>query len=364
MSARFTTDFTSEETGVVVFEVEADDGYKFLIDGNETINAWTRNRWGARTYRLNAEKGKVYKLAIEYQQLEGTGHVRLHTGRYENTDYNALLKRLSSMDAIVYVGGISPQLEGEEMRVDYPGFNGGDRTTIMLPDVQTSFLKKLKTLGKPVVFVMMTGSAIAIPWEAGNIPAIINAWYGGQSAGTAIADVLFGDYNPAGRLPVTFYKSDKDLPDFNSYDMKNRTYRYFKGDALYPFGFGLSFTQFKYDQIKAPTTISKNNPVKVAVRVTNSGKMDGEEVVQLYINHPSHPRAPIRAMKGFKRISLKAGESRVLDFTLSPEELSVIGEDGTMIQPTGKIKISIGGGQPSQKIKATSNVVEQIITVK
>ena len=156
-------------------------------------------------------------MVLEYWQGEGKANIRLRAGNFERTDFNALANRVKDADAILFVGGISPQLEGEEMPVDYPGFNGGDRTTILLPAIQTEMMKALKATGKPVVFVMMTGSAIAIPWEIENIPAIINAWYGGQTAGTAIADVLFGDYNPAGRLPVTFYKSDSDLPDFNSY---------------------------------------------------------------------------------------------------------------------------------------------------
>jgi beta-glucosidase len=218
----------------MTFEVEADDGYRFLINDREALNAWQRNRWGARTYKLQTKKDSVYKIVLEYWQGEGKANVRLRAGNFEKTNFNALAGRIKDADAIIYVGGISPQLEGEEMRVDFPGFNGGDRTSILLPAVQTELLKTLKSTGKPVVFVVMTGSAIAIPWENENIPAIINAWYGGQAAGTAIADVLFGDYNPAGRLPVTFYKNDNDLPGFSDYSMNNRTYRYFKGEALYP----------------------------------------------------------------------------------------------------------------------------------
>jgi beta-glucosidase len=155
-----------------------------------------------------SKKGKTYKIVLEHRQSEGNASIKMVRGVYQRTDFDALVRRVSSADVILFAGGISPQLEGEEMPVNFPGFNGGDRTSILLPAVQTELMKKLKEAGKPVVFVMMTGSAIAIPWESENIPAIVNAWYGGQSAGTAIADVLFGDYNPAGRLPVTFYKSD------------------------------------------------------------------------------------------------------------------------------------------------------------
>ncbi|MEO7766036.1 MAG: glycoside hydrolase family 3 C-terminal domain-containing protein, partial [Ferruginibacter sp.] len=276
-SARYTTNFTADKDGDINFEVEADDGYRVLLNGREMLNAWLRNRWGARTFKFQTKKDTVYNMVIEYWQGEGRANVRLRAGNFERTDFDALADRMKAVDAIVYVGGISPQLEGEEMRVDYPGFNGGDRTSILLPAVQTELIKTLQATGKPLVFVMLTGSAIAIPWEDQHVPAIVNGWYGGQSAGTAVADVLFGDYNPAGRLPVTFYKSDSDLPDFSNYSMENRTYRYFKGEALYPFGYGLSYTTFRYDQLQAPSTIATGKNLTVTVRVKNTGKMDGEE---------------------------------------------------------------------------------------
>jgi beta-glucosidase len=278
---------------------------------------------------------------------------------------NAFLNRIKDVDAIIYVGGISPQLEGEEMRVDFPGFKGGDRTSIFLPQIQTDAMQALKSTGKPVVFVMMTGSAIAIPWENENIPAIINAWYGGQGAGTAIADVLFGDYNPAGRLPVTFYKSDNDLPDFSDYSMNNRTYRYFKGEALYPFGYGLSYTTFKYDILNVPATAAIGKNVTVSARITNSGKKDGDEVVQLYISHQGvQGKAPLESLKGFQRITLKTGESKTVSFTLTPEQLSIVSEDGKMQEPKGKVELSIGGGQPKVKNKMTSNVVSGFFVIQ
>ena len=363
-SARYTTNFTANKDGDITFEVEADDGYRFLINDKEVLDAWQRNRWGARTYKLQTKKDSIYKLVLEYWQGEGKANVRLRAGNFEKTNFNALADRIKGADAIVYVGGISPQLEGEEMRVDYPGFNGGDRTTIVLPAVQTELMKSLKSTGKPVVFIMMTGSAIAIPWENENIPAIMNAWYGGQAAGTAIADVLFGDYNPAGRLPVTFYKSDKDLPDFKSYDMTNRTYRYFEGDALYPFGYGLSYTTFKYDQLKIPTSVARGKNVIVTARLTNTGKMSGEEVVQLYVSHDgTRAKAPIRALKGFHRIEVKRGESKIIQFVLTPELLSLTDENGKMYQPQGKMRISIGGGQPGVKNKTTSNIITGTISI-
>ena len=221
-------------------------------------------------------------------------------------------------------------------------------------------MKALKATGKPVVFVMMTGSAIAIPWEDENIPAILNAWYGGQAAGTAIADVLFGDHNPSGRLPLTFYRSDSDLPDFSDYSMTNRTYRYFKGKPLYPFGHGLSYTRFVYDNLKLPAAVAKNKPLPVSVRVTNGGAMDGEEVVQLYVSG-SGEKAPVRSLKGFQRILLKKGESKVVHFLLAPEDLSVLDENGNPEMFTGAVSISVGGGQPDAgSIKSKKTVQGQI----
>ncbi|HEX6171639.1 MAG TPA: glycoside hydrolase family 3 C-terminal domain-containing protein [Chitinophagaceae bacterium] len=364
-SVRYTSNYTATKDGFITFEVEADDGYRFLVNDRSVINAWQRNRWGARTYKLQTKKDSVYKLVLEYWQGEGKANVALRAGNFKRTDFAAVANHVKDADVIIYAGGISPQLEGEEMPVNAPGFNGGDRTSILLPAVQTELMKALKSTGKPVVFVMMTGSAIAIPWENENIPAILNAWYGGQSAGTAIADVLFGDYNPAGRLPVTFYKSDNDLPGFSDYSMNNRTYRYFKGQALYPFGYGLSYTSFKYDMLKVPTTAMAGKNVTVSARVTNTGKMNGEEVVQLYITHQGmQGKAPLKALKGFKRISLKAGESKTVSFTLTPEQLSLVSEDGKMLDAKGKVILSVGGGQPDVKNKTTSNVISGAVTIK
>jgi beta-glucosidase len=341
-SARYSTDFIAKKTGDITFELDADDGYRFLVDGKEVVNAWTRNRWGARNYKLSTVENKTYRLVVEYYQADGKASVRLKAGHFAKTDFTELAGKVKDADAIVFVGGISPQLEGEEMRVDYPGFNGGDRTSILLPKVQTECLKALRTTGKPVVFVLMTGSAVAMPWEAENIPAIINAWYGGQSAGTAVADVLFGDYNPSGRLPVTFYKSDSDLPAFNDYSMQNRTYRYFKGQPLYGFGYGLSYCNFQYDQIK----VSEGKTIMASARVTNKGNRDGEEVVELYVSMPGVNTGLVRALKGFQRITLRKGESKTVSFKLNPEDICGIDDQGNPQHYSGKMLISIGGCQP------------------
>ncbi len=361
-SARYSANYTATKNGSVSFELNADDGYRFLVNGKEVLNAWKRNRWGGQIFKLKTKKDSVYNLVVEYWQGEGKANVVLQAGNYEKIDIRIHFNSFKNADAFVFVGGISPQLEEEEMQVNFSGFNGGDRTSILLPKIQTELMKLLKRTGKPVVFVMMTGSAIAIPWEAKNIPAIMIAWYGGQATGTAIADVLFGDYNPAGRLPITFYKSDADLPPFIDYNKDNRTYRYFIGIPRYGFGYGLSYTSFKYDQLKIPSTVIKGEKVSIEVRVTNSGMIDGEEVAQLYvINQDLTIKAPL---KGFDRISLKSGESKSITFILSPEDLSYITSEGKYQQYIGKVKIAIGGHQPEEPNKTNSNVITKIITVE
>ncbi len=374
-SARYTTFLKATKDETLNFEIEGDDGYKLFVNDKLVIDAWLRNRWGAKHYLLPVKKDSSYKFVVEYFQTEGNASIKLKSGNFEKTDFNSLQQRLKNVDAIIYVGGISPQLEGEEMPVKVPGFSGGDRTSILLPVVQTELLKSLKATNKPVVFVMMTGSAIAMPYESENIPAIVNAWYGGQSAGTAVADVLFGDYNPAGRLPVTFYKSDADLQGFSDYSMRNRTYRYFNGEPLYPFGYGLSFSTFKYSQLGVRPQASGVSPREklkaqsllliATVKVTNTGKMDGEEVVQLYVSQADKSiHAPIKALKGFQRIFLKAGETQTVKFKLSADDLSLVNEEGKMYQPKGNVIISVGGGQPDVKNATTSNVVQKSISLK
>ncbi len=256
--------------------------------------------------------------------------------------------QVKGADIVIFIGGISPQLEGEEMLVSKDGFSGGDRTTIALPAVQTEMMKALAVERIPTVFVMMTGSALAIPWEANHVPAILNAWYGRQYGGEAIADVLFGDYNPSGKLPVTFYAKDSDLPDFNSYDMAGRTYRYFQGKALYPFGYGLSYTDFAYSSLQIPRKCNQTDKeIKVEVTVKNKGKLAGEEVVQLYISHPGQKvLVPLASSKGFQRVHLKAGESKKLVFLLSDRDLACVDENGHLTMLPGDISIFIGGSSP------------------
>jgi beta-glucosidase len=267
-------------------------------------------------------------------------------------------------DAVVMFMGLTPKLEGEEMKVQAKGFKGGDRTDLVLPKPQEDLVQAIYKTGKPVILVLLNGSALAINWEKENLPAIVESWYGGQAAGTAIADVLFGDYNPAGRLPVTFYKSVTDLPDFHDYSMKDRTYRYFKGEVVYPFGYGLSYTTFKYAALNVPAQIAKGKNLIVLVKVTNTGKTNGDEVAQLYVKHLNDGiRKPIVALQGFKRIFLKAGETKTVSFTLTPDQLSLVDKTDKWSQEKGRIQLSVGGSQPGEKNVTSGNVLLKIINV-
>jgi beta-glucosidase len=199
------------------------------------------------------------------------------------------------------------------MKVRVEGFSGGDRVRLGIPRVQEALLQRVSALGKPVVLVLLNGSAVAVNWAREHVPAIVELWYPGQAGGTALADVLFGDYNPAGRLPVTFYKSEDQLPAFDDYNMKGRTYRYFEGEPLYAFGYGLSYTTFNYRNLRAPDEARAGSPVKVSVEVENSGKREGEDVVQLYVKHAG----VVRELEGFERVALRAGEKKTVEFTVT-----------------------------------------------
>ena len=254
------------------------------------------------------------------------------------------LSQVKDADVIIFAGGISPQLEGEEMGVDLPGFRGGDRTDIELPAIQRQLLKALKAAGKKIVLVNYSGSPIGLEPETQSCDAILQAWYPGQAGGQAVAEVLFGDYNPAGRLPVTFYKNVDQLPDFEDYNMTGRTYRYFQGEPLFPFGHGLSYTTFTYGDVQLPASAKDDETIKICVPVTNSGKMDGDEIVQVYIKKQSDTEGPIKALRAFKRVHIPAGQTIQVELELTPKQLEWWdAETNTMLTQAGKFDIMIGG---------------------
>lgn len=291
---------------------------------------------------------KRFGNTIQIDTLTGVGIVQKLEGAPSFAQVAAQAKKA---DIIIFVGGISADYEGEAGdagAAGYGGFASGDRTTMKLPAVQTELMKELKKTGRPLILVNMSGSVMSFDWESRNADAILQAWYGGQAAGDAITDVLFGDYNPAGRMPLTTYMNDEDLPDFEDYSMANRTYRYFKGDVRYPFGYGLSYTTFAYQPLSNASVVKTGESIKVTTTVTNIGKRDGDEVVQLYVSHPQNgnTRVPLRALKGFKRIHLNKGESQTVTFMLSPEELALVDDKGNLVQKEGPVELYIGGGQP------------------
>ena len=254
------------------------------------------------------------------------------------------LAQVKDADVIIFAGGISPQLEGEEMGVDLPGFRGGDRTDIELPAIQRQLLKALKAAGKKIVLVNYSGSPIGLEPETQSCDAILQAWYPGQAGGQAVAEVLFGDYNPAGRLPVTFYKNVDQLPDFEDYNMTGRTYRYFQGEPLFPFGHGLSYTTFTYGDVQLPASAKDDETIKICVPVTNSGKMDGDETVQVYIKKQSDTEGPIKALRAFKRVHIPAGQTIQVELELTPKQLEWWdAETNTMRTQAGNFDVMVGG---------------------
>lgn len=295
---------------------------------------------------------KRFGSRIEIDTMAGVGFVQELKG---GPSLAAVAARAKKADVIIFVGGISADYEGEAGdagAAGYGGFASGDRTTMQLPPVQTGLLKELKKTGRPLVLVNMSGSVMSFEWESRNADAILQAWYGGQAAGDAITDVLFGDYNPAGRMPLTTYMSDDDLPDFEDYSMENRTYRYFKGEVRYPFGYGLSYTTFAYGALQHKEEVTTGNEVTVTVDVTNTGKRGGDEVVQLYVSHPKKEFTPVPlcSLKGFRRVHLEKGETKTVTFTLTSEDLALVDDEGNLVEQAGDLQLYVGGGQPGKSV--------------
>jgi beta-glucosidase len=276
-----------------------------------------------------------------------------------DVDYNDLINKLKGIDLVVFVGGLSGNLEGEEMPVSYPGFKGGDRTNIELPSVQRNCLKALKDAGKKVVFVNCSGSAIALTPETQSCDAILQAWYAGESGGQAVADVLFGDYNPSGKLPVTFYKNSDNLGDFEDYSMKGRTYRY-TTDYLFPFGFGLSYTKFEIGLAKlTKTAIKADEHIQLTIPVKNSGKLDGTEIVQVYIRKVNDIEGPLKTLKGFKRASIPAGKTQQVTIDLPASSFEFYDWNSRKMAVTaGEYEILYGNSSDAKDLKSVKIIIQ------
>ena len=363
-SARWTGKLVAPVSGTYAFGAIADDGVRVYLDGKLVADDWNEHAPRAATGQVTLEAGRAYDVKVEYFEAH-VGAVAKLVWMPPSSRENRFAEAIDAArrsDAVVMVLGISSKLEGEEMNVTETGFKGGDRTSLDLPQRQQRLLEVVAATGKPVVVVLLSGSALAVNWAAEHANAILQAWYPGEEGGTGMADVLFGDYNPAGRLPVTFYKSLDQLPPFESYAMEGRTYRYFKGEPLYPFGYGLSYTRFAYSKLVVPKTVASGAPLMVRATVTNIGTRPGDEVVQLYVtNVKASVRVPIRSLQGMKRIHLAPGERSDVSFTLEPRQFAIIAGSGANVVEPGEFSVAVGGKQPGftgRTDAATTSVVE------
>ena len=346
-SVKYEGILTPQKDADIMINLNADDYTAVIFNGDTLVSRWNAHGVREQSYTQHVEAGKQYTIEVDYVQNAGMAFLAFDIAQRVNTDHNSLLQQVSDADVVVFVGGISPRLEGEEMRVNEEGFRGGDRISIELPKVQRELIADLKRAGKSVVFVNCSGSAMGLVSESQYADAILQAWYGGEQGGNAVADILFGDYNPSGKLPITFYQNTEQLPDFEDYRMEGRTYRYFKGNALFPFGYGLSYTTF---QIGKPTY----NNGKVSVTVKNTGKRAGTEVVQVYVRNPKDVDGPAKTLRAYQRVQLKAGESKTVSISLPRSSFELWdAKSNTMRVVPGTYEIMVGSSSRDKDLKKT-----------
>ena len=352
-SGKYETVYRANESEEIVLRLEF-GGKCDVIVNNDTL--FTKDLWQVAPIRLpyKVEKGKDYKIEVKFSAVNDgiDASLKLNIGREFPVNYGELINKLKGIDEVIFVGGISPKLEGEEMPVEFHGFKGGDRTNIELPESQRKCLQALKNAGKKIIFVNCSGSAIALTPETQSCDAILQAWYGGQSGGQAVADVLFGDYNPSGKLPITFYRNSNQLGNFEDYSMKNRTYR-FMDDALFPFGYGLSYTTFKIGEARvSKTAIATNENVQLTVPVSNTGKRDGVEVVQVYVRKVNDIEGPLKTLRGYKRVEIPAGKTQQVSVDLNPTSFEFFdwSQRKMMVTP-GEYEVSYGNSSDYKYLK-------------
>jgi len=363
---RWTGTLRPQRTGMYQLGMIATTKFEFFLDDSLIV----RSRYNYRdelgdprvqaTRPIHLEAGRTYQLRVNAQESYGDAQVQFVWNAPHGDLEAEAVEVARQADAVVLFLGLTARLEGEEMRVEIEGFRGGDRTQIDLPASQQRLLQSIAALGKPTVLVLLNGSALAVNWAQENVPAIVEAWYPGQAAGTAIADVLFGDYNPAGRLPVTFYRSVDDLPPFENYNMAGRTYRFFEGEPLYPFGHGLSYTTFGYTNLRTSAeALAAGSTVTLSVDVTNTGSRAGDEVVQLYVRYPDSAVArPVKELKGFARITLQPGETKTVQLPLKADELRYWDAETDQWVLEGKpVQIQVGASSADIRLEHTVNVI-------
>jgi beta-glucosidase len=358
-SARYETIYRPAQSGEIVFKAQAAGRFEFLVNGDTLIKPGRWRPVPARTpYKV--EKGKEYKIEARFIQIGNwPASLCLDFGNEVPVSFNALIEKLKGIDLVVFAGGISALLEGEEMPVELPGFKGGDRTDIELPAIQRNCLKVLRQAGKKIVFVNCSGSAMGLLPETESCDAILQAWYSGESGGQAVADVLFGDYNTSGKLPITFYKNIQQLPDFEDYSMKGRTYRYMS-DPLFPFGFGLSYTTFSIGNVKTgKTRIKANEEIELTIPVSNTGKRDGVEIVQVYLRKLNDTEGPLRTLRSFKRVAVAAGKTNNVTIKLPSKTFeSFDPTSGTMNVVAGDYELSYGTSSDIKDLKSVQVTIE------
>ncbi len=358
-SGTFVTVYRPSQSGEIAFKLEACGSFVLKVNGDTLSRIWMWRPLPKRVL-LKVEKGKEYRIEAHFRQVQNwTASLSIDFGKEVPVKYDDLIEKLDGFDAVIFAGGISAQLEGEEMPIELPGFKGGDRTDIELPEVQRNCLKALKQAGKKIVFINCSGSAIGLLPETESCDAILQAWYAGESGGRAIADVIFGDYTPSGKLPITFYKSTQALPDFENYSMKGRTYR-FMSDPLFPFGFGLSYTTFSIGGATlSKTAIKKDEGVQLTVPVTNTGKRDGTEIVQVYVRKVNDTDGPLKTLRGFQRVSVPAGETGQARIDLPPSAFEFFDRaSGTMAVTAGEYEMWYGNSSDTRDLKQTRIMVQ------
>ena len=345
-SARLDATFIPTKDETVIFTIGGDDRMRLIVNGDTIVDIWkVRNRIQGAKKELAVKAGEHYRIQIDYVQETDFAALSFDIQHKVAPTAEQLLAQIGDPETVIFVGGISPKLEGEEMRVNEEGFKGGDRTSIELPKAQRDILAMLHKAGKKVIFVNCSGSAMGLSPETESCDAIIQAWYGGELGGQALAEVLFGQYNPSGKLPMTFYKSTDDLPDFEDYTMANRTYRYFRGEPLFPFGYGLSYTQF---EISKPTY--SNNKVRVSVK--NTGTRQGLETVQVYLRNPNDPNGPLKSLKAYAQVSLDPGQAKTVTIDLPRARFE--GWDvktNTMRVVPGRYELMVGSSSADRDLK-------------
>ena len=358
-SAIYKTTLIPFKSGEAIFRIQTNENVKIYVNGSELADK-TNIKNPQNILALPIKAGKEYNIELTYTTKRNDSYLNFDLVEEVPFDMQELLLQIDNVDVVVFAGGISALLEGEEMPVDAPGFRGGDRTDIELPAIQREILQALKQQGKQVVFVNYSGSAMALIPEAENCDAILQAWYPGQAGGQAVAEVLFGDYNPAGRLPVTFYRNLNQLPDFEDYSMQGRTYRYMQDAPLFPFGYGLSYTTFNYGQAKLnKVNIAKNEVVELNIPISNIGKMDGDEIIQVYLKRIDDKEGPTKTLRAFKRIFMKAGDNQIITVPLNYKSFEWFNpQTNTICTTPGEFEVLYGSSSRNEDLQSIKIKVE------